>query len=120
MDRFCDYIKIYRHTGNLYDPFANPADDETDDDTTIGQNIVYEGDCKAVQNTIKAISDNNIFKVYINDNNISADIRDVAFLRSNRNEDDEIKLTIVDVKRYERNTVISAVHLKDGDNSEKL
>ncbi len=117
MDRFCDHIRIYRHTGNLYDPFATPADDTQPDDTTIGQTLVYEGDCKAVQNTNSTISDDNIIKVYINDNNIRADIRDVAFLMSNRNEDDEIKLTIIDVKRYERNTVISAIHLKDGNNS---
>lgn len=120
MDRFCDHIRIYRHTGNIYDPFANPAKNNDTDDTTIGRELVYEGDCKAKQmsqNSMMSVSDRGTYSIYINDNNINADIRDVAYLRSNSRESDEIKLTILEVKRYERNTVISAMHLKDGEHS---
>lgn len=120
MDRFCDNIRIYRHTGNIYDPFANPAQYDNADDTTIEKELVYKGDCKAKQisqNSMMSVSDRGTYTIYINDNNINADIRDVAYLRSNNRENDEIKLTILEVKRYERNTVISAMHLKDGEHS---
>lgn len=114
MDRFCDDIRIYRHVGNIYDPFANPAAEESADDTTIGKELVFEGNCKA---KLVSTSEENTYNIYINSNDINADTRDTAYLRSNGRENDEIKLTILDVKRYERNTVITAMHLKDGDNS---
>lgn len=114
MDRFCDYIEIYRHSGNIYDPFA----EKSTDSTGISTNLVYAGDCKAVQksqNSMMSVSDRGTYQIYINDNNIDVDIRDIAVLQSNRREDDSVKLTVLEVKRYERNTVISAMHLKDGD-----
>ncbi len=118
MDRFCDHIKIYRHTGNVYDPFASSGNGT--DGKTIGTELIYEGECKAKrtsQNSMMSVSDRGTYLIYINDNTINADTRDTAYLYSNGKEDDMIKLTVLEVKRYERNTVINAMHLKDGDDS---
>lgn len=113
MNRFCDYIKICRKQGNAkYDPF-------NDNPYGINTKVVYEGDCKGEttsQNTM--MSDNTTYTIYINDNNVQADNRDIAFYKTN-NEGEAIKLTIWDVKRYEHNTIIRAMHLKDGDNEEQ-
>lgn len=116
MDRFCDYIRIYRHIGNLYDPFATPNIGVADD-STIEEQLVYEGACKAVHKAQYSVSETGQYSIYINDNDVDVDTRDTLYLRSNNRENDEVKLTAIEVKRYERNTVISAIHLKDGENS---
>lgn len=116
MDRFCDYIKIYRKKGDVYNPFAEKGDEQNG----IYTEPVWEGNCKGEttsQNSMLSVSDRMTITVYINENDVPADNRDIAFFKTN-NENESIRLTILEVKRYEHNTIIKAIHLKDGDNKE--
>ena len=108
MNRFCDYIKIYRPTGDVYNPFGDAG--------SVSEELVFSGDCKAKQNYPNSVDEECYYDIFINDNSIKVYARDIAYLQNNGDEDDEIKLTILEVKRYERNTVIKALHLKDGEN----
>ncbi len=121
MKRFCDYIKIYRERGNIYDPFAESTPPPPDNDPSgIYSVLVWEGECKGEttsQNSMLSVSDRMNITIYINENDIPADNRDIAFFKTN-NEGEFIRLTILEVKRYEHNTIIKAMHLKDGDNEE--
>ena len=110
MDRFCDYIEIYRPTGDIYNPFGNTED--------IGHELVYSGDCKTKQNYSNGVDGECYYDIFINDNEIKAYARDIAYLYNNGKKDDKIKLTILEVKRYERNTIIKSLHLKDGEDIE--
>lgn len=121
MNRFCDHIKILRRKGNVYDPFAErtPPPPENDPDG-IYSTLIWEGECKGEttsQNSMLSVSDRMTMNIYINDNSVQADNRDVAYFKTN-NEGDSIALTILEVKRYERNTIIRAMHIKDGNNEE--
>lgn len=111
MVRYCDNIKIYELTGELYDPFAS--------EQNIERELVYEGECKSALAHFRgnrSLPDAENYTVTIPDPDLTKiNIRNVAYLYTNGNEDDVIKLTIVEVKRYERNTVIHAIALKDGD-----
>lgn len=112
MHRFCDYIKIYRVKGDVYNPFAG--------DEEINQELVWEGACKGEttsQQSMLSVSDRMNIAIYINENNVPADHRDIAFFQTNC-EGEPIRLQILEVKRYEHNTIIKAIHLKDGDNEE--
>ena len=112
MHRFCDYIKICRKKGNAkYDPFNDNPDD-------INTEIIYEGECKGETSMTNTMSEDMSYTIYINDNNIEADNRDIAYYKTN-NEGEAIMLTIWDVKRYEHNTIIRAMHVKDGNNAEQ-
>lgn len=119
MVRFCDNIRIYRHGGNIYDPFANGTEaPPNNDENGIYRTLVYDGECKAElksQNSMMSVSDRGTYRIYINENDIDADARDVAYLQTN-GEGDELKLTILEVKHYEHNTIIHAIRLKDGEN----
>ena len=111
MDRYCDYIKIYELQGELYDPFA-----ENDE---IEKELVYEGECKSLLAHFRgnrSLPDAENYTITIPDPDLTnINIRNVAYLNTNNNEDDLVKLTIIEVKRYERNTMIHAIALKDGD-----
>lgn len=109
MDRFCDYIEIYKHVGDIYNPFA------TKDSGEIGEDWAFAGDCKAVQHATNTVDGECFYDIYINENDVMAQARDTAYLYNNGNEEDKIELTIVEVKRYERNTVIKAMQNKDGE-----
>lgn len=109
MDRFCDNIDIYRIEGDKYNPFG--------DAKKLEKVLVYTGECKAKQNYPNGVDGECYYDIFINDNEVMAHARDVAYLYNNGKEDDCIKLTILEVKRYERNTVIKALHLKDGEGS---
>lgn len=108
MDRFCDYIEIYKHVGDIYNPFASEESGE------IAEDWLFAGDCKAVQHSSNAVDGECFYDIYINDNNVNTQARDTVYLYNNGREDDKIELTVVEVKRYERNTVIKALHTKDG------
>ena len=80
--------------------------------------LVWEGACKGEttsQNSMLSVSDRMTITIYINENNVEVDNRDIAFFQTNC-EGQEIKLQILEVKHYEHNTIIRAMHLKDGDN----
>lgn len=109
MDRFCDYIEIYKHVGDIYNPFASEENGE------IAEDWLFAGDCKAIQHSSNAVDGECFYDICINSNDVMANARDVAYLYNNGREDDKIKLTIVEVKRYERNTIIKALHTKDGN-----
>lgn len=104
----------------MYDPFAPKTEEPPDNnDNGIYTTLVYDGACKAElksQNSMMSVSDRGTYRIYINENNIDADARDVAYLNTNETDAD-LKLTILEVKHYEHNTIIHAIHLKDGDNS---
>lgn len=121
MNRFCDYIKIYRQNGNIYNPFAEKTSPPPDNDPSgIYSELVWEGECKGEttsQQSMLSISDRMTITVYINENNVPTDNRDIAYFQTNC-EGDPIRLQILEVKRYEHNTIIKAMHLKDGDNEE--
>lgn len=121
MKRFCDYIKIYRKKGNIYDPFAVSTSPPPDNDPNgIYQELVWQGECKGEatsQQSMLSVSDRMTITIYINENNILTDSRDIAFFQTNC-EGEFIRLQILEVKRYEHNTIIKAMHLKDGDNKE--
>lgn len=108
MNRFCDYIEIYKNTGDIYNPFATKESEE------IIEEKIFAGDCKAIQHSTNAVDGECYYDICINSNDIMANARDVLYLYNNGREDDKIKLTIVEVKRYERNTLIKALHTKDG------
>jgi len=117
MKRFCDHIRIYRKKGDVYNPFP----DENQEQPDIYNELIWEGECKgetSSQNSSLSVAEETPFVIYINENDVQADNTDVAYYQTNC-EGDEIKLTIVEVKRYEHNTIIKAIHLKDGDNSEQ-
>ena len=103
MNRFCDYIKFYRKKGNIYDPFANRTSPPPDADPNgIYSELVWEGACKGEttsQNSMISVSDRMTITIYINENNVQVDNRDIAFFQTN-SEGDAIKLTILEVKRY--------------------
>lgn len=110
-DRFCDHIRIYELQGSIYDPYASDAD--------IKKKLVYEGECKASLTQFygsHSLPEDENYKITINEPDLTQiNVRNIAFLETNSNPDDKVKLTIVEVKRYERNTVIHAIALKDGD-----
>ena len=114
MYRFCDYISIYRKKGDIYNPFPGEKEGESD----IYNELVYEGECKGEVSMNGVVAEDMVYTIYINDNNVQADNRDIAYFKTN-NEGDAIKLVIWDVKRYEHNTIIRATHIKDGDNTEQ-
>lgn len=111
MVRFCDYITIYELKGEIYNPFG--------DDDSIEKEVVYEGECKSSLAHFRgnrSLPDAENYTITINDPDLTnINNRNVAYLKTNGNEEDLIKLTVVEVKRYERNTVIHAIALKDGD-----
>lgn len=110
-DRYCDYITIYELKGEIYDPFT--------DDDNIQHTVVYDGECKSSLAHFRgnrSIPDDENYTITIPDPTLTnINIRNVAILRTNCDYSDTIKLTIVEVKRYERNTVIHALAIKDGD-----
>lgn len=109
MDRFCDHIEIYKHVGDIYNPFAFEESGE------IAEDCVFAGDCKAVQHSTNTVDSECFYDIYINDNNVKTQARDTVYLYNNGREDDKIELTVVEVKRYERNTVIKAMQKKNGE-----
>ena len=116
MKRFCDHIRIYRKKGDAYNPF--PDENEK---SGIYNELMLEGECKgetSSQNSSLSVAEETPFTIYINENDVQADNADIAYYQTNC-EGDEIKLIITEVKRYEHNTIIKAIHLKDGDNSEQ-
>lgn len=119
MNRFCDYIRIMRKKGNIYDPFAGKTAPPPDNDPNgIYSVLVWEGQCKGEttsQNSMLSVSDRMTITIYINENNVEVDNRDLGFFKTN-SEGPEMKLQILEVKHYEHNTIIRAMHLKDGDN----
>lgn len=121
MNRFCDHIRILRKKGNIYDPFAGRTAPPPDNDPSgIYSELVWEGDCKGEatsQQSMLSVSDRMTITVYINENNVPTDNRDIAYFQTN-SEGDPIRLQILEVKHYEHNTIIKAMHLKDGDNEE--
>lgn len=121
MDRFCDYIKIYRKNGDVYNPFADSTSPPPDNDPNgIYGELIWEGNCKGEMTSgvsVASVADRNAIRICINENNILADIGDFAMYTTN-NEGQAICLSIIDVKRYEHNTILLTNHLKDGDNEE--
>lgn len=109
MDRFCDYIEIYKHIGDIYNPFASEENGD------IAEDWLFAGDCKAVQHATNTVDGECFYDIYINDNNVNTQARDTVYLYNNGREDDRIELTVVEVKRYERNTVIKAMQKKNGE-----
>ncbi len=111
MERYCDRIEIYELKGKLYDPFA--------EDNAIDRVLVYKGECKSLLAHFRgnrSLPDAENYTITIPDPDITnINIRNVAYLYTNNNMNDLVKLTIIEVKRYERNTVIHAIALKDGD-----
>lgn len=113
--RFCDTVKIYRHSGDLYDPFAEVADvREETQDGGITSRLVYDGECKAVFTQSKIINEETKVTIYIDCNDTDVCVRDTAYLWSN-GVGIEKKLQVTNVVHYERNTVITALFVKDGD-----
>lgn len=120
MNRFPDYIRVFRHDGSIYDPFAEKVEPNSGDDAGISTRVVYEGFCKAKgvsQNSMMSISEKANFQIYINDTGVDCQNRDTIFVKTN-NEGEEAKMTIIEVKEYEHNTIIWAMRLKDGDDEE--
>lgn len=130
MDRFCDYLVVMRHKGDIYNPFAKRGeaqkvfDDEwheaiVHDDHTIYTETTYQGPCKhrlMSQNSMMSVSDRGTYTITINERDLDIDTRDTAYLFVNSDVRRKIKMTILEVTPYERNTVIHAMNLKDGDN----
>lgn len=115
--RFCDTIKIYRNNGELYDPFAEMSDVKSEEyvEDGIYSTLVYDGECKAEYKTSSLIADETKVIIYIEDNDVDVCARDTAYLKTN-GEQEEKKLQITEVMHYARNTIIHAIHMKDGDN----
>lgn len=112
-DRYCDYITIYELKGEIYNPFA--------EDNDIVRNVVYEGECKAKLNQFygsHSLPEDENYTITIPEADLTdINVRNVGYLKTNNNENDTVKLEIVEVKRYERNTVIHAIAVKDGEAS---
>ena len=74
MNRFCDYIRIMRKKGNIYDPFAGKTAPPPDNDPNgIYSVLVWEGQCKGEttsQNSMLSVSDRMTITIYINENNV--------------------------------------------------
>jgi hypothetical protein len=105
--RYCDYIEIYRPTGDVYNPFG-----EVD---SITEELVFEGDCKANIRQQNDIDAECYYDIYIYDPEVKVQSRDVAYFYSNSDKEDKVKLVIITAQRFARNTVINAMHLKDGE-----
>lgn len=110
MNRFCDNIQINRLVGDRYNPFGDTGG--------LVEEEVFNGECKAKHNYPNGVDGECYYDIFINDNEVMAHARDIAYLYNNGNEEDCIKLIVLEVKRYERNTVIKALHLKDGEGEE--
>lgn len=112
MDRFCDYITIYEVQGEIYDPFAQ-------ENVDITKTIVYEGECKAKLTQFygtRSLPEGENYTITIPDPDLTQiNARNLAYLKTNGNDADIVKMNIIEVKRYERNTVLHAIALKDGD-----
>ena len=110
MVRYCDDITIYELQGEIYDPFG---------EDNINRTVIYEGECKSVLNIARSgtyIPDDENYIITIPQNNLTdINIRNIAYLKTNNNDNELTKLTIIAVKRYARNTVIQAIAIKDGD-----
>lgn len=105
--RYCDYIEIYRPTGDIYNPFG--------DSESITEELIYKGECKANINMQNNIADECYYDIYIYDNELKVNARDIAYFYSNSDREDRVKLVIVSAQRFSRNTVIKAMHLRDGE-----
>jgi len=137
MDRFPDYIKIYRHSGDIYNPFHHASQSEETDnsdtnDTAEVENSdavierdgitltkVYEGECKIKtnsQNSMMAVAERANLVISVNEPNINVDARDTIYYTKNGGSA-QLKATVLDKQYCERNTLIYAMQLKDGENS---
>ena len=115
--RFCDTIKIYRHEGELYDPFADMSEVRSEEyvENGIYSTLVYDGECKAEYKPTSIINEETKVVIYIEDNDVDVCVRDTAYLQSNGVQEVK-KLQVTEVMHYARNTIIHALFLKDGEN----
>lgn len=107
MSRYSDYIEIYRPTGEIYNPFG--------DAESVTEELIYDGECKANIKMQNAVDTECYYDIYIYDNEVKVHARDIAYFYSNSDMEDKVKLVIIAVQRFARNTVIKALHLKDGE-----
>ncbi len=103
---------------SLYDPFSvGPEFDHTHN--RIKEEKKYSGQCKGVlisQNSMMSVAEKGTYKISIPDNEVDVDVRDTIYFWSNGTGTKRI-MTVTETKRYERNTIIFAMHIKDGTSS---
>jgi hypothetical protein len=107
MSRYSDYIEIYRPTGDIYNPFG--------DAESITEELIYEGDCKANIRMQNGVDAECYYDIYVYDNELKVHARDIIYFYSNADKDDKVKLVVITAQRFSMNTVIKAMHLKDGE-----
>lgn len=118
MVRFDDYMVVKRNEGTVFDPFA--VSQQTGEQS-VTERKIYEGECKVRITSGYNLSDKlkkanytiSIPKPATELENMINE-RDTVYLRM-AGYSEPIKCTVIEFKTYERNCIMYAMYVKDGD-----